>query len=64
MEGKTIEGKQGVILTLSLPSSSKSLLEKSVTLLDRNHGCEDLTFRVEEGEEARPGAGTLLGLLT
>lgn len=32
-----------------------------MTLLARNHGYEDLTFRVKEGEGARPGPGILLG---
>lgn len=42
---------EGVILIQ--PVQLLKILEKSVTLLARNHGCEDLTFRVEEGKGAR-----------
>lgn len=48
-ENEGEEGKrafQGVILTSSLPSSSKSKFQRNVTVLVRSHTCKDVTLRV------------------
>lgn len=48
-ENEGEEGKrafQGVILTSNLPSSSKSMFQRNVTVLVRSHRCKDVTLRV------------------